>query len=247
MVARSPEAAPPAPGIERPLRKSMVRQRLARFLRLVEIPLMVAGIALLAFYGAARIHGTVASAQALREFDDERAAATATPSADGEEPAGTQPDSTSAEPDQSLWGKTRIEAYRASFETQIGAPSAVLAIPKIALRVPIFEGTEDVTLNRGVGRIEGTAAVGTVGNVGIAGHRDGFFRGLKDVVVGDAIEVQSRSGDVRYSVTEILIVEPEDVYVLEPTSEATLTLVTCYPFYFVGSAPQRYIVKATAL
>ena len=226
----------------------MVRQRLARFLRLIEIPLMAAGIALLAFYGAARIHGTVASAQALREFDDERAAATATPSADGEDPAQTQPDlATSAEPDQSLWGKTRIEAYRASFETQIGAPSGVLAIPKIALRVPIFEGTEDVTLNRGVGRIEGTATIGAVGNVGIAGHRDGFFRGLKDIAVGDAIEVQSRAGDVRYSVTEILIVEPDDVYVLEPTSEATLTLVTCYPFYFVGSAPQRYIVKAAAL
>ena len=227
----------------------MVRQRLARLLRLIEIPLMAAGIALLAFYGAARIHGTVASAQALREFDDDRAAATATSSAaTGEDPAQTQPDlATSAEPDQSLWGKTRIEAYRASFETQIGAPSGVLAIPKIALRVPIFEGTEDVTLNRGVGRIEGTAAIGAVGNVGIAGHRDGFFRGLKDVAVGDAIEVQSRAGDVRYSVTEILIVEPDDVYVLEPTSEATLTLVTCYPFYFVGSAPQRYIVKAAAL
>jgi sortase A len=225
----------------------MVRQRLARFLRLIETPLMVAGIALLAFYGAARIHGTVASAQALREFDEERAAATGTPPADGDAPAPQQPEvSTSAEPDQSLWGKTRIEAYRASFETQIGAPSGVLAIPKIALRVPIFEGTDDVTLNRGVGRIEGTAAVGAAGNVGIAGHRDGFFRGLKDIVVGDAIEVQSHGGDVRYSVTQILIVEPDDVYVLDPTGEATLTLVTCYPFYFVGSAPQRYIVKAAA-
>ncbi len=210
---------------------------------------MAAGLAMLAFYGAARIHGAVASAQALSEFDDDRAAASANSSAaTGEDSAQPQPDlSASAEPDQSLWGKTRIAAYRASFETQVGAPSGVLAIPKIALRVPIFEGTADVTLNRGVGRIEGTAAIGADGNIGIAGHRDGFFRALKDVAVGDAIEVQSRTGAVRYSVTEILIVEPDDVYVLDPTSEATLTLVTCYPFYFVGSAPQRYIVKAAAL
>jgi sortase A len=149
-------------------------------------------------------------------------------------------------PDQTLWGQSRIAAYRTSLTANVGAPLGVLAIPKIDLRVPVFDGTADMTLNRGIGRIEGTAAIGTSGNLGLAGHRDGFFRGLKDIVVGDAIDLRSRNANVRYRVTEILIVEPTDVYVLDPTDHATLTLVTCYPFYFVGSAPQRYIVKAEA-
>jgi sortase A len=225
----------------------MARRRVPRILRWIETPLLAAGLALLAFYGAARIHGTVASAQALREFDHARQVA-GTPSpleeiGDDSAPAQLWP---GTEPDQSLWGKSRIAAYRESFASQVGARGGVLTIPKIDLRVPIFEGTADVTLNRGVGRIEGTAEIGASGNLGIAGHRDGFFRGLKDVAVGDALEVQSLAGTTRYRVTEILIVDPADVYVLEPTTAATLTLVTCYPFYFVGSAPQRYVVKAAA-
>jgi sortase A len=149
-------------------------------------------------------------------------------------------------PDQTLWGESRIAAYRTSLTANLGTPLGIVVIPKIELQVPLFDGTDDSTLNRGVGRIEGTAAVGASGNLGIAGHRDGFFRGLKDIVVGDAIDVRSLAATVRYRVTEILIVEPTDVYVLDATDHATLTLVTCYPFYFVGSAAQRYIVKATA-
>jgi sortase A len=94
-----------------------------------------------------------------------------------------------------------------------------------------------------VGWIEGTAALGVSGNLGLAGHRDGYFRGLKDLKIGDVIEVQTVERTMRYRVDETLIVEPSDVFVLEPTQEPSITLVTCYPFYFVGHAPQRYIVK----
>ena len=122
----------------------------------------------------------------------------------------------------------------------------MLTIPAIKLEVPIFDGTSEIALNRGLGRIEGTAGVGAAGNLGLAGHRDGFFRGLKDVQVGDAIDVESLEGTTRYRITELSIVEPTDVYVHAPTDSATLTLLTCYPFYFVGDAPQRYIVKGVA-
>ncbi len=123
-------------------------------------------------------------------------------------------------------------------------PLAVLRIARIRLVVPVLEGTSDVTLNRGVGHIEETAMPGTSGNSGIAGHRDGFFRSLKDVGVGDAIELETLQGKQTYRIERAWIVNPEDVSVLDPTPEQSITLVTCYPFYFVGSAPQRYIVRA---
>jgi sortase A len=91
----------------------------------------------------------------------------------------------------------------------------------------------------------GTARLGEAGNVGIAGHRDGFFRGLKDVSTGDVIEVETLGGIETYEVTQITIVDPSAIDVLDPTPQPAITLVTCYPFYFVGSAPERYIVRAT--
>jgi sortase A len=129
---------------------------------------------------------------------------------------------------------------------EIESPAGVLSIPAIGLRVPIFHGSDELVLNRGVGRITGTADINELGNMGIAGHRDGFFRGLKDLNAGDVIEVQSYLGSTRYHVTKISIVMPKDTEVLMPTREKTLTLVTCYPFYFVGSAPERYIVQGIA-
>jgi sortase A len=146
----------------------------------------------------------------------------------------------------SLWSPKRVQAFKDSLVENAGAPIALLSIPKIHLEVPVFDGTEDLTLNRGVGRILGTARIGRRGNLGIAGHRDGFFRGLKDVAPGDVVELILRGQTRTYVVDTIQIVSPKDVRVLRPTPNATLTLVTCYPFYFVGSAPQRYIVSASA-
>jgi len=146
-------------------------------------------------------------------------------------------------PDQGLWSPQRQASYRESLAARLDAPPALLSIPAIGLTVPIFVGTSDLVLNRGVGWIEGTAAPGGDGNVGIAGHRDGYFRGLKDLQVGDAIAVQTLQRMRRYRVAAIKIVDPTDIAVLDATDEPSLTLVTCYPFYYVGNAPRRYIVR----
>jgi sortase A len=113
------------------------------------------------------------------------------------------------------------------------------------LEVPVLDGIDDLTLNRGVGYIPGTAHLGEPGNIGIAGHRDGFFRILKDVGKGDEIELETPERIDIYQIKDIVIVDKNDVSVLQATSVPTLTLVTCYPFYFIGSAPKRYIVIAS--
>jgi sortase A len=125
-----------------------------------------------------------------------------------------------------------------------GLPLAVIALPQHDLRVPVFEGTSELTLNDGAGWIVGTARPGEDGNIGIAGHRDSFFRALKDAKVGDVIELSTLKETDTYTVDQIEIVDPKDVSVLGPRPLPSLTLVTCYPFYFVGPAPQRFIVHA---
>jgi sortase A len=147
--------------------------------------------------------------------------------------------------DVSLWSEKRVEAYKQSLTQHFERPLALLQISKIHLVVPVFNGTDDLTLNRGVGRIAGTAHVGAKGNLGIAGHRDGFFRGLKDIRMGDTIELVLPDRTETYVVDKIQIVDPTNVGVLNPETVFSLTLVTCYPFYFIGSAPQRYIVHGS--
>jgi sortase A len=149
-----------------------------------------------------------------------------------------------ADPDLSLWDRERIDAWRRTLAAPAPPPLAVLRIPKFRLEVPVLPGTDDFTLNRAVGHIEDTALPGTDGNSGIAGHRDGFFRGLKDIEPNDVIELETLRGKEVYRVERTWIVEPEDVSVLDPTPTRSLTLVTCYPFYHVGPAPQRFIVRA---
>jgi sortase A len=145
--------------------------------------------------------------------------------------------------DTSEWSKKRVGAFEASRERNVEA-RARLSIPAAGLSVMVLEGTDDATLDRAVGRIEGTAGFEEDGNLGIAGHRDGFFRGLRHVALGDEITLSTLSGVTRYRINDLSIVEPEDVEVLEPTpGRRTITLVTCHPFYFVGSAPRRYIVQ----
>ena len=172
-----------SPSIEPPRERRPVSPRAAhRALRSIELVLIVAGCALLGGYGSAKIYAVVASAAALERFELAQAAHTA--------PA-TPEFSAGGDPDQSLWGNNRVAAYRASLDVALDVPLGVLAVPKIDLRVPVFEGTGEIVLNRGVGRIEGTAPVSAAGNLGIAGHRDGFFRGLKDIAIGDVIELRS--------------------------------------------------------
>ena len=147
-------------------------------------------------------------------------------------------------PDQSLWSSKRVTAWRAVLSEPAPIPLAVLRIPKIGLEVPVLRGTGDRTLDLAVGHIEDTADPGSDGNSGIAGHRDGYFRGLKDIAPGDTIELDTLEGTDVYRVERTWVVSPDGVWVLDPTSTRALTLVTCYPFYFNGPAPQRFIVRA---
>jgi len=125
------------------------------------------------------------------------------------------------------------------------APVAVLEIARLGVEVPVFEGTGKAALRRGAGSIEGTAVPGQQGNIGIAGHRDGFFRPLEDIREGDLVQLVSRTRIQRFRVSEIRIVDALDVSVLEDNAGPRLTLVTCFPFRYVGFAPDRFIVHAT--
>jgi sortase A len=122
---------------------------------------------------------------------------------------------------------------------------ARLEIPRIDLSATVLEGSDDATLSRAAGHIEDTALPGTAGNAGIAAHRDTIFRPVRNLKLGDVMTVTTADGTYHYRVDRTMIVNPEDVYVLDPTDRATLTLVTCYPFTFIGHAPQRFIVQAS--
>jgi len=201
----------------------------ARMVRIAERILLVIGLSLLAGWAAARFHGSMASDAAIKRFQASQ----------------NQGSASTAVVDFADWSPQRIAAYKDSLAAKKDLPLAILRIPKINLEVPVFSGTDDLTLNRGAGWIAGTAQIGQAGNIGIAAHRDGFFRGLKDVGGNDVIELILPTRTDQYIINNIQIVNPDNVSVLDATPAPTLTLVTCYPFYFVGSAPQRYIVTAS--
>jgi LPXTG-site transpeptidase (sortase) family protein len=121
----------------------------------------------------------------------------------------------------------------------------VLRIPALNLRVPVYEGTDELSLSRGAGRVDWTPPLGPVGNVGIAAHRDGAFATLQSIAIGDEVFIDWRGGTLRYEVVNAQVVKPTDVHVLDPTTVPGVTLVTCYPLHFVGPAPLRFIVHAT--
>jgi sortase A len=199
------------------------------------------GLLLIAVFAIARMHGAVASRAELARFQAARAVRDEAthPSVDTGAPL---PVPTGV--DFSLWSESRVRAYQESQKGQGPLAIAVLEVPRLGLAVPVLEGTDEFTLNRGVGHVEGTARPGERGNVAIAGHRDGFFRVLKDVKGGDRIRLVTLGESFEYTVQEIRVVEPEEVQVLDPTSTPVLTLLTCYPFYYLGSAPKRFIVRA---
>ncbi len=209
-------------------------------IRRAELVCFGAGFLLLGLCAAAWTHRTLLSRASLRAFAAARGEIGGAALADS---AGKRAGSI----DTSLWSPKRIREYEASLRARAWAPLGVLAIPKLRLEVPVPPGTDDLTLNRGVGHIDSTALPGSAGNIGIAGHRDGFFRGLKDIAVGDHLDLVTTKGTDSYRIDDIRIVPPEDVSVLRENGRPTVTLVTCYPFYFVGDAPMRYIVRATKL
>lgn len=231
----------------------------SRAYRAAEIAAWTLGVLLIGAYFVIRARHAAGAREGLRRFEEQReqaraagpagSVAPAPPVAAPPAPAATPVPLAWGEPDRSLWSRERVKAWTlVSSVPEVSSsagPLAVLKIPKIHLEVPVVEGTDDPALDYGVGHVEGTALPGEAGNVAIAGHRDGFFRGLKDVAVGDTMELETVRGSEDFVVENIWLVTPNDVWVLDPTPKESITLVTCYPFYFVGSAPQRYIVRAT--
>ena len=222
----------------------------AKVRKIAETACWCVGLALIGLYFALRADGEVERRAAISSFMA-AAASRRPPSNTGSAmvrhtfPARL----TYGPPDKTHWSKGRIRAYQAARTTtneNNGTPMAILRIPRVGLEVPVYAADTARNMNRGAVLIEGTAAPDTGSNTAIAAHRDGYFRVLKDVVVGDVLTVQTLSVLQQYRVASLEIVKPTDISVLRQTRTPVVTLVTCYPFYFVGPAPRRYIVRAVA-
>jgi len=222
-----------------------LRRRSLKAMRLGERLLLSGGFVLLAIFATAYIHRAVMFRAAMKSFEHARAknnvneSKTAATLSSEENTALTAADGPSRSHD------SRINSAPSGAGRVAEVPLAILRIPKIQLEVPVLHGTDEITLNRGLGQIAGTAAPGEKGNIGIAGHRDGFFRNLKELSRGDVIEIETTSASEIYVVDHILVTGPDDVSVLQSRDTQSLTLVTCYPFHFIGPAPRRFVVEAT--
>jgi sortase A len=165
-----------------------------------------------------------------------------------------------------VWGRAQYDQAEGNWaleHTQPDDPSMVVAgpngripqsaegslvgridIPRLDLSAVVFEGTSDDTLARGVGHLSGSAGPGELGNFVLAGHRDTFFRDLRNIRQGDQVTIKGPQADFEYEVESTAIVDPDQTEVLKSSDDATLTLITCYPFHYIGKAPQRFIVRA---
>jgi sortase A len=195
-----------------------------------------AGVLLVTLFVVAMVHRIVLSGAELNQFKVRQTALAEERLSPG-----------ISTPNFTLWSEQRIRNYQASLAAHFTPAVGILRIAKIKLEVPILEGADVLSLNRGVGHVAGTANPGEDGNVAIAGHRDGFFRGLKDVSLGDAVELASLQETETYIVDRITVVDPSDVSVLQARTRSSLTLITCYPFHYIGSAPKRYVVQASVI
>ncbi len=148
-------------------------------------------------------------------------------------------------PDMQLWSESRKAAYLEAIESEPAPLLGTLHMPSLDITVPVYDTASDLNMDRGSGVIDGMSYPHEPGHIGIAGHRDGFFRALKDAQVGEVLILQTINGEKRFQIDELLIVEPDDSHYLQDTVEQRLTVVTCYPFYFAGSAPQRFLVRAS--
>ncbi|HLF10884.1 MAG TPA: class D sortase [Gammaproteobacteria bacterium] len=219
--------------------------------RALETVCWVLGIALIVLYFGARAYGEIERRQAIATFTQARSAtgAEATVTRDADR-VGLESLFADGVPDQTHWSESRVRAFAARMTEPAESqplPAALLRIPRVELEVPVYADTSERNLNRGAGLVAGTALPDSDGNIAIAAHRDGYFRALEDVAVGDVVELASLSRERKYRVIDLSIVEPTDISPLRETDVPAITLVTCYPFYFVGNAPQRFIVRAVAV
>jgi sortase A len=190
-------------------------------LRWIERVLLVIGIMSLGYYAYVSAETALYQAYETRELDAILASAPPPAAA----PVSARPATTRARPAK-------------------GASLGRIDIPRLGVSAVVRSGSDSRTLRLAVGHIPGTALPGAAGNVGLAAHRDTFFRRLAEIRPGDEVRVVTPEGTFVYGVEGTKVVDPGDVWVLDPTDQPVLTLVTCYPFRYVGSAPQRFIVRA---
>lgn len=149
--------------------------------------------------------------------------------------------------EENAFEQSRIQKGGQTEEPELVGNGEVLGemeVPRLGLKVVVVQGDSARMLSRAVGHIPETALPGQSGNVALAGHRDSFFRPLRNIRSGDAITFKTRDAEFQYQVEFIAVVPPSDVSVLQPSSGRTLTLITCFPFYYVGAAPNRFVVRA---
>ena len=216
-----------------------------------EVLCYAAGIVLSGFFLVQLAQGEVQRQSGIAEFE-RLAQADTSVAVVADNPASTDSQSSEpafeqmvGEPDTSLWAPGRIADYQASLKADLPPVMGVLEVPSVNLKVPVYQTASELVMDRGAGVIDGMSYPHEPGNIGISGHRDGYFRVLKDVKVGDPIILQTLEGPKRFRIEDTTIVEIKDKRLLQDTREQSVTLVTCYPFYFVGHAPKRFIVTAS--
>jgi sortase A len=206
------------------------------FLRWSRYLLFAVGVLALSYVGFVLLDARLYQAAQSRQFQQElKGLKTSIGSDEHPSPVSLPPDATHAD---------GIGAASLGTVDRVDPPLGRIEIGTIGLTAMIQEGTDARTLRRGVGHIPGTPLPGQQGNVAITGHRDTFFRPLRKIRKDDEITVTTLNGSYRYRVDSTEVVEPDDTEVLADSDDAVLTLVTCYPFYFVGPAPKRFIVHA---
>lgn len=222
----------------------MPNKRPSVVLRALEVLCYLAGTVLAGFFVVQLAQGEVERQGGIAQFE-QLAAKSATPDAADESVTDQNDLSALAEPDTTLWAPGRVADYHASLDAELPPVLGVLEIDSIGLKVPVYSTNTELVMDRGAGVIDGMAYPHEGGNIGISGHRDGYFRALKDIQVGDQVLLQTLEGEKRFRIDATQIVEISDISLLKDTRDQSVTLVTCYPFYFVGHAPQRFIVTAS--
>jgi LPXTG-site transpeptidase (sortase) family protein len=213
-----------------------------RLFKAGELLSYAAGVSLTGFFLVQIAQGEVERRSGIEQFEQLASIDFSDPDAAADAPAF---EDTTGEPDTTLWAPGRITDYQASLKADLPPIIGILEVPSVGLEVPVYPTDSEMAMDRGAGVIDGMAYPHEPGNIGIAGHRDGYFRVLKDVKVGDTLKLQTFEGPKSFTIDNVQIVEITDTHLLQDTNDQTVTLVTCYPFYFVGHAPQRYIVTAS--
>jgi sortase A len=214
-----------------------------RTLAWAEIGFLIAGFGLLAVFFGQKVYEKLFQSYQEYRFEQQREGKQATATEFIKRKAGlsqpTEAPAVAAKPERKAATRKPLPAR--------GEIVGRIVIPRIGVSAMVQEGVDKKTLSRAVGHVPSTSLPGQGGNVALAAHRDTHFRPVKNLKVGDRIELETAGATYKYRVDKMWVVTPKDVSVLKPTASPALTLITCYPFQYVGNAPKRYIVRATQL